>query len=56
MGRQMTLGARGAMIAPILADVSHQVRIAHSVFYGREQNDRRLAIRLRAFEKHDVDG
>jgi hypothetical protein len=44
------------MIAPILPDVSHQVRIAHSIFHGCKQNYGRLAIRVCAFEKHNVDG
>jgi len=50
----MTLGAGGAMIAPVLPDVRHQVRVVHSVFHRREQNDGRLAIHVRAFEEHDV--
>jgi hypothetical protein len=56
MCRSMALGAGGAMITPILPDVRHQVRIVRSVFHRREQNDGRLAIRVRAFEKHDVHG
>lgn len=55
MSRPMPLRARRAMIAPIRPDVRHHVRIVHSVFHRREQNDGRLAIRVRAFEKHDVD-
>jgi len=52
----MAFGARGAVIAPVRPDVSHQVGVAHSVFHGREQNYWGLAFRIRAFEKHDVDG
>jgi len=52
----MALGAGGAMIAPILPNVRDQVRVAHSVFYRCEQNYGRLAIRVCAFEKHDVNG
>src|SRR5215467_16142381 len=54
VGRTMALGAGGAVIRPMLPDVRHQGCVVRSVFYRREQNDRRLAIRVRAFEEHDV--
>jgi hypothetical protein len=56
VGWRVTSCANGAVRTPVLTDVPHQLPVAHLLLHWSEQYHRRLAIWLRAFQKHDKDG
>jgi hypothetical protein len=56
VGWRMAACANRAVGAPILTDVCDHLRFAHLFPHWREQYHRRLTTRVRAFQKHNIDG